>query len=179
MSDDQSGGPDLAVLVSKLALHQHLCLIYATQEEQFSAAIPFLRIGLELGEKCIYVADAKTTAALMNAMRANGIDVDAAIRQGSFTITNGYPLPGNFVPDRMINFLAESVKAARSEGYSALRVIGEMVWVTGIEPRPESLMEFEAKVNHLFRDEAALAICQYDRKAFPPEVLLEVLRTHP
>jgi len=179
MSYDRSDGPDLAVLVSRLALHQHLCLIYATQEEQFSAAIPFLKIGLERGEKCLYVADAKTTAALTNAVRADGIDVDVAIRQGTFTITNGYPLPGNFVPDRMVNFLAESVKAAKSAGYSALRVIGEMAWVTGIEPRPERLMEFEAKVNHLFRGEDALAICQYDRRVFPPEVLLEILRTHP
>jgi signal transduction histidine kinase len=177
--NNQRPASDLAELVGKLALHQHLCLIYATQEEQFSAAIPFLKIGLERGEKCIYVADAKTTAALMNAMRADGINVDAAIRQGSFTIKNGYPLPGKFVPDGMVAFLAESVQSARSEGYSALRVIGEMTWVTGIEPRPERLIEFEAKVNHLFRDQAALAICQYDRKVFSPEVLLEVLRTHP
>src|ERR1700722_15217599 len=143
MSDDQSDGPDLAVLVSKLALHQHLCLIYATQEEQFSAAIPFLKIGFERGEKCLYVADTKNTAALTNVMRADGINVDSALRQGSFTITSGYPLPGAFVPDRMVNFLAESVKAAKSAGYSALRVIGEMAWVTGIEPRPERLIEFE------------------------------------
>ncbi len=179
MSDDQSDGPDLAVLVSKLALHQHLCLIYATQEEQFSAAIPFLKIGLERGEKCLYVADSKTTAALTNVMRADGTDVDAAIRQGSFAITKGYPLPGNFVPDGMVAFLAESVQSARLAGYSALRVIGEMSWLTGIERRPERLMEFEAKVNHVFRDHDALAICQYDRRVFPPEVLLEILRTHP
>jgi signal transduction histidine kinase len=179
MNDRHSEVPNLAELVGKLALHQHLCLIYATQEEQFSATIPFLKIGLERGEKCLYVADANTTAALMNAMRADGIDVDAASRQGSFTITNGYPLPGNFVPDRMVNFLAESVQAAGAAGYSALRVIGEMTWVTGIERRPERLIEFEAKVNHLFRDGDLLAICQYDRRVFPPAVLLEILRTHP
>ena len=179
MNNQRPDASDLAELVGKLALHQHLCLIYATQEEQFSAAIPFLKIGLGRGEKCIYVADAKTTAAVIKAMRADGMDVDAAIRQGSFAITKGYPLPGNFVPDGMVDFLAESVQSARLAGYSALRVIGEMTWVTGIERRPERLMEFEAKVNHVFRDHDALAICQYDRRVFPPEVLLEILRTHP
>src|SRR5580704_15502021 len=111
MSDDHGDVADIAKLARKLALHQHLCVVYAKQQEQFSAAIPFLKIGLERGEKCLYVADAKTTTAMIKAMRADGIDVDSALRQGSFTITKGYPLPGAFVPDGMINFLAESVKA--------------------------------------------------------------------
>jgi signal transduction histidine kinase len=179
MNDNWPNAPDLAEVVGKIGLHQHLCLIYATQQEQFSAAIPFLKIGLERGEKCIYVADAKTTAALMNAMRTEGIDVDAAIRQGNLAITNGFPLPGNFVPDGMVNFLSESAQAARSAGYSALRVLGEMTWVSGTEPRPERLIEFEAKVNDLLRDYHFLGVCQYDRRRFPPEVLLEILRTHP
>ncbi len=53
-------------------------------------------------------------------MRADGIDVDNALRQGSFTITKGYPLPGAFVPDRMVNFLQGGVceEAAKSAGYS-------------------------------------------------------------
>jgi PAS domain S-box-containing protein len=179
MNDHRCDVPSLAELVGKIDLHQHLCLIYATQQEQFSAAIPFLKIGLERGEQCIYVADAKTTATLMNAMRSEGIDVDAAMRRGSLTTTHGYPLPGNFVPDRMVNFLAKSVESARSAGYSALRVVGEMTWVTEIDPLPERLLEFEANINHLFRDGDVLAICQYDRNRFPPEVLLEILRTHP
>lgn len=40
--------------------NDHFALIYETQEEQFSAAIPFMRQGLERGEKCLYVADENT-----------------------------------------------------------------------------------------------------------------------
>ncbi len=51
-----------------------------------------------------------------------------------------------------------------------------MARVTGIEPRPERLMEFEAKVNHLFQGEDALAIpLQHLIARFSaPEVLLEI-----
>ena len=171
----------LAEVVGKIGLHEHLCLMYSTQEEQFSATIPFLKIGLERGEKCIYIADTNATATVANALRVEGIDVDAAIRRGSLTITGReiYPETTNFDPDRMIEFLGGALNAAKSAGYAALRVTDEMTWVTRIDPRPEQLIEYEAKFNHFLRDYDVLGICQYDRKLFPPEVLLEIIRTHP
>ena len=167
--------------MGKVELHEHLCLIYSTQQEQFSATIPFLKSGLERGEKCIYIADTSATATVANGLRAEGIDIDAAIRRGSLTITGReiYPETTNFDPDRMIEFLGEAVNATKSAGYSALRVTDEMTWVTRIDPRPERLIEYEAKVNHFLHDYDILGICQYDRKLFPPEVLLEIIRTHP
>src|ERR1700730_1010147 len=86
--------PELAGLVAKICSHEHLCLIYATEQERLSAVIPFLRIGLEQGEKCFYIAGGSPAAVLMNTIWAEGIDVGAAIRQGSLAITNGYPLGG-------------------------------------------------------------------------------------
>jgi chemotaxis family two-component system sensor kinase Cph1 len=47
----------LATLTGGLRLHEHLCLIYETQEEKFAAALPYLRAGLERGERCLYIAD--------------------------------------------------------------------------------------------------------------------------
>jgi MEDS: MEthanogen/methylotroph, DcmR Sensory domain len=52
----------LAELAANLGLHEHLCPIYDTQEEQFAAALPYLRTGLERGEKCLYVADENSLA---------------------------------------------------------------------------------------------------------------------
>lgn len=181
MSDIAHDVPKLRELMGKVSLHEHLCLIYSTQQEQFSATIPFLKVGLERGEKCIYIADTNTTTAVSNGLRAEGIDVDAAIRRGSLTITGReiYPETANFDPDRMIEFLGEAVNATKSAGYSALRVTDEMTWVTRIDPRPERLIEYEAKVNHFLHDYDILGICQYDRRLFPPEVLLEIIRTHP
>ena len=181
MSDRHSHGFPLAEVVGKIGLHEHLCLMYSTQQEQFSATIPFLKIGLERGEKCVYIADTSATATVANALRTEGIDVDAAIRRGSLTITGReiYPETTNFDPGRMIQFLGEAANAAKSAGYSALRVTDEMTWVTRIDPRPERLIEYEAKFNLFIRDYDVLAICQYDRKLFPPEVLLEIIRTHP
>jgi PAS domain S-box-containing protein len=182
MKDYPSNGSRLTELVGTINLHEHLCLIYERPQEQFSAILPFMKIGLERGEKCLYIGDTNTIATVGNAMRTQGIDVDAAIRQGRLTITKNdeiYPLRGDFDADRMIGKMTEAAKAARTAGLSALRWVGEMTWVAGIDPRPERLIEYEAKLNDFLRDNDALAICQYNRKLFPPEVILDVLRTHP
>ena len=48
--------PLLAAL-EQLAPHDHVCSIYENIGEHYAVAMPFIRIGLERGERCIYVAD--------------------------------------------------------------------------------------------------------------------------
>ena len=55
--------PLLAAL-EQLAPRTHLCSIYETPEEHFAVAVPFIKIGLDRGEKCIYIADDGTDAAV-------------------------------------------------------------------------------------------------------------------
>ncbi len=62
MFDAQADYARLAEVVEGLGLHEHLCLIYDTLEEQFAAALPYLRIGLERGEKCLYIVDENSSS---------------------------------------------------------------------------------------------------------------------
>lgn len=73
------GFHDLASAMEKIGVHDHLCLIYETREEQFAAAIPFLRIGLERGEKCVYIVDDNTAAMVFDALSSAGVDVESAV----------------------------------------------------------------------------------------------------
>ena len=160
----------------------HLCLIYETREEEFAVVIPFVRIGLERGEKCIYIADDNTTGAVLDAMRSHGIDVDSALRARALIVTNkqkAYLKQGYFQPDSMICFLTEATDAAKAAGFSALRVTGEMTWALGDNLGVERLIEYEAKLNCFFPESDCLAICQYNRRRFSPETILDVIRTHP
>gem|GEM_PF-2029600 len=168
--------------IEKLTAHDHLCLIYNTRKEQFAAAVPFMRIGLERGEKCIYIADDNTAAEVIDAMRAGGIDVDSAMQKGSFSVISkqeAYLRHGYFDPDEMIQFLVDTTAQAKKEGYSTLRVTGEMTWMLSGEPGADRLIEYEAKLNKTFPHEDCLALCQYNRNRFSPGVILDVIRTHP
>jgi archaellum biogenesis ATPase FlaH len=89
MNDCPQEASRLAERLGKLGVHEHLCVIHGSQDQQLSAALLFMRTGLERGEKCLYIANTNSTATFETAMRAQGIDIDAAVRRGSLTITNG------------------------------------------------------------------------------------------
>jgi two-component sensor histidine kinase len=65
------------------------------------------------------------------------------------------------------------------EGYTALRATGEMTWVLRGPPGAERLIEYEVLLNKFFPGSRCLGLCQYDRRRFAPEFLLDVLRAHP
>ena len=44
----------LLTALERLGPYDHQSLIYETQEDRFAVAIPFIRIGLDRGEKCIW-----------------------------------------------------------------------------------------------------------------------------
>lgn len=177
-----NGNDKLTSAIAKVSLHDHLCLLYSNQEEQFASAIPFIRIGLENNEKCVYIADENTAEMVFDAMRAGGIDVDAALNKGSLTITSKretYLKNGYFDPDEMIQFLADSTLQAKKEGYLGLRATGEMSWMFGGEPGTERLIEYEARLNNFLQTHDALALCQYNRTRFSKAILSGAIRTHP
>lgn len=181
-SKDQASGKELLGVINNLEVHDHVCLIYESKEEQFAAVVPFMRVGLEKGEKCVYVADDNTTVQVLDAMAKGGIDTDRAIKSGSLTILTkreAYLKQGYFDPDWMIQFLKEAAESAKAEGYSAFRVTGEMTWALEPDPGVERLMEYEEKLNDFFPENDVLAICQYNFKRFRHEVIIDAIRAHP
>jgi chemotaxis family two-component system sensor kinase Cph1 len=97
--------PDLSCLgelAARLGLHQHLCLIYDTQGQQFAAALAYLRVGLERRERCLYIAEENDHAVVLDALRKTGTGVDRHLRSGAPILTDKqeiYLKPGRFDPD--------------------------------------------------------------------------------
>src|ERR1700694_1542107 len=173
--------PLLAAL-EQLPPHDHLCSIYESPEEHFAVAIPFMRIGLDRGEKCIYIADEGTEAVVRDAMHAGGIDVERAIATERLVLKKkeaAYLKGGTFDPEWMFSFWANAAAEAQSQGFSALRATGETEWVLRGAPGVERWMEYESRVTHMLAHHDCVVLCQYNRRLFPPELVLDVIRTHP
>jgi len=182
MNDANAHQFKLIDILKKIDVHDHLCLIYDSPADQLAAAIPFIRLGLERNEQCIYIVDDNTAQVVLNAMREHGINSNSTLKSSALIIAHKqetYLKEGFFDPDLMIDYLAKVTEAAKASGFSALRVTGEMTWALGSDPGVEKLMEYEAKLNHFFSDNDALAICQYNRNRFSSEVIMNVIRTHP
>ncbi len=168
--------------LSKLEVHDHLCLIYETEAEQFSAIIPFIKLGLQRGEKCLFITDDDTSASFLKAIEDTSLDTEEPLKKGSLEILTEREtfLPkGSFDPDEMLSFLKDNMTRARFEGFAALRLIEDMSWALEEDPGSERLIEYETRLNYFIKQHDCLALCQYNKHIFPPSLLLEVLRVQP
>jgi len=168
--------------ITDLRPGDHLCCLYETEEEHRALLTPYLRQGLELGEKVLYIVDAYTAETVLDYLRYDGVEVKPYLDSGQLNILtakDAYMRDGIFNPDGMIELLRNETERALAEGYSALRVTGEMTWALRGLPGSERLIEYEAKLNTFFPGSKCLALCQYDRRRFNPDMILDVLATHP
>ena len=172
----------LIAALERLGPHDHLCSIYESPQEHYAVAIPFIRLGLDRGEKCIYIADDGTVGDVRQAMESEGIDVDRATASKALVLATkeqAYLEHGSFDPDWMFTFWKEATQSAISEGFSALRATGETEWVLRGGRGLERWMEYESRLTHTLSQSNCSALCQYNRRLFPPELILDVIRTHP
>jgi DNA-binding CsgD family transcriptional regulator len=168
--------------IAELERGDHACCLYQTEEERWAVLTPFLHQGLERDEKVLYIVDAHTVEAVLSYLRDEGLDVEPYLVRGQLAILahdEAYMREGLFDPDGMIALLRAETDRALVEGYSALRITGEMSWALRGLLGSQRLIEYETRVNEVFRGGSCLAICQYDRRVFGPALLLDVLCTHP
>src|SRR5260370_100567 len=172
----------LLTALEVLGPHDHQSLIHEGREARFAVAIPFIRIGLDRGEKCIYIADDGTEAVLRAAMAAQVIDVERAIGTGSLVLEtkdSAFLKHGSFDPEWMPTFWREATAEALHEGFSALRATGETEFVLSGAPGLGRWMEYESQLTHVLADLNCFALCQYNRRLLSPEQIVDVIRTHP
>jgi hypothetical protein len=168
--------------ISRMHAGDHYCGIFRTGEDHRRIVVDFVREGIARGEKMLYLVNIHTAAHLQKMLREAGIDAEPLLASGQLTIQaarDAYLKDGEFVPEKMIQLLKEATQQALDEGYPALRATGEMTWALMGEPGSERLVEYEALLNNFFPGSKCIAFCQYDRRRFDSEMLLDILHTHP
>ena len=56
---------------------------------------------------------------------------------------------------------------------------GDMTWLLDEAPGSEDIAEYEALLNHFYRNHRALGLCQYNRRKLPARILDHGIATHP
>jgi hypothetical protein len=168
--------------IARMQPGDHYCGIYRTDEDQRALTIDFVRDGVNRNEKMFYLVNVQSAEDLRATLKEAGVDADTLIKSGQLVIMTAkeaYLRDGQFDPDRMIQLLKDETEKALAEGYTAMRATGEMNWSLAGEPGSERLVEYESRLNHFFPDSKCYAVCQYDRRHFDAEMLLDILHTHP
>ncbi len=182
MSDSSHPCSRTPTQLSELGPGDHLCCIYESEEQHRAVVTPFMKRGLEADERVLYIVDERSPETILGYLSAEGVPVERHLAEGKLVLLSPEESSlrdGRFSPEAMIDLLRSETERALADGYAALRVTGEMTWVTRGAPGSDRLIEYEARLNEFFPGSRALAICQYDRRKFDAEVLLDVLRTHP
>jgi hypothetical protein len=133
--------------IEGIKLGDHVCSIYKNEEEQFAPLAIFIKKGLDNNEKCIYIVDENSKDHVVAETEKRGIDIKKYIESGQFVILTKketYLKEGYFDPDGMIKLLKDTEKQALDNGYSGLRVTGEMTWVLEGMSGSDKLIEYEA-----------------------------------
>jgi chemotaxis family two-component system sensor kinase Cph1 len=161
----------------------HVCSITESKSDTLVAAATFLRIGLERGEKCVYViTDAADGEGLRRALRNAGVDVFAAVASGALALITAEEasLRGDaFDPYRLITYWKRLAAGASAEGFAALRAGSDMQHAVRTASDPERWLEYERQLTQLTTSTGCRFLCQYDRARFPVAFLLDVVRAHP
>jgi diguanylate cyclase (GGDEF)-like protein/PAS domain S-box-containing protein len=173
---------DLPASLATLDVHDHACLVCDSADEARAVIAPFVRLGLERHEKCLYFADGHDAAEMITLLRDDGVAVDDALAQGQLVVTDAARAllqDGELQAGPAIGSLDVAVRQARDAGYRALRVVSDLPSVLTTEHAAQRLLEYEADLTRYLSGNNALRLCVYDRGRVPAEIVRNAMTTHP
>ncbi len=172
---------DSSTTIKELKKRDHLCLIYGSEEEWRKTITTYFEDGKEHGEKCLYIYNSHEPGEIRQAFNEGTLDIKSFEETGGFIFCGFEDFYHNSEQDlyAMIYFLSRLAETSISEGYTALRIAMEMKSPSGSYDFKD-IVEFEARLNrYLFSKYPCLALCLYEQREHDPQVIKDVIATHP
>jgi hypothetical protein len=165
------------------APRRHQCMIYDGPPSRTLAGLAAaIRQQLAANTRCMYINSPTMVAGIRSQLYAVGTDVEYELKRGALVLVadKSHLVDGHFDIDRMLEMLEEAVHGALADGHAGLFATGDMTWELGSEKELSKLLEYEWRLEQLFRAQPALSgICQYHRDVLPRDAVIEGLISHP
>ncbi|MDJ0342105.1 MEDS domain-containing protein [Streptomyces sp. H10-C2] len=178
-----SGAVPHTVSVDRMASGDHACLGFDSHEARWAIRAAFTEAGLCLGERVILFAGPGTTPEETAVRLAeHGVPAAQALRDDRLLVINeipGYDPERGFDPEGRAATWIEFTENANMMGFSGLRATGDMSWALEPGVDHQELVDYETGLTPLFADIGFTAICEYDLRLFPPELMCRVNAAHP
>jgi DcmR-like sensory protein len=164
-------------------LPRHQCLIYeGAPSRQLPPLAALVVEKLEQNYRCLYLNSAPMVAGMRSYLAAAGVDVAHEVGKASLVLSSEqrHLVAGQFDVERMIRTLEEAIQQALDDGYAGLWATGDMTWELGPERDRWRLLEYEWRLEKLFRTHPQLSgICQYHADTLPRDLMRQGLLGHP
>jgi hypothetical protein len=167
---------------SELREARHVCAFFNSDDEKYRVLLPFIRDGFACGDKAIHVVNPDQRRDHLHRLATVGIDAEAAERSGQFelrTNTETYLRDGTFDQDRMLAVFEGLASGNAKGGFRLSRIVCHMDWAGDGRSHIGDLVEFESRVNHVWRRHDDAVICVYDLAKFGGDTVVDIMRTHP
>ncbi len=178
----RSPGP-ISLAGSQLGEVRHVCAFFANDDEEYRVLLPFIREGLSRGDKTVNVVNPEARDEHLQRLAQAGIDSSAPLKSGQLQIrinTEVYLREGRFDQDRMLAAFEEMASSARTaEGFPMSRIVCRMDWASGNQSRIDDVIEFESRVNEVWRRYDDAVICTYHLGQLSGDAVIDIMRTHP
>jgi len=161
---------------------RHICAFFNSDEEAYRVLLPFIKDGLECGDKAVHVINPGQSCSHLQRLTAAGIDPGAAQQRGQLELrinTEAYLRDGRFDQDRMLEVFEQAASGNAGGGFPLSRIVCQMDWAADGSSYVDDLVEFEARVNEVWDRHDDVVICVYDLAKFTAATVVDVMRTHP
>src|ERR671930_1721023 len=137
---------------SVLDAQRHVCAFFHSPDEEYRVLLPFIKEGLERGEKAFHIVDPRLREEHLRRLESVGIDVEAVAQHGQFELRNwadAYLRDGHFDQDRMLALIQEVLEGGRRQDFPLTRLVAHMEWALEDRPGVDDLVEYETRLNYL------------------------------
>jgi hypothetical protein len=167
---------------SELGETRHVCAFFNGDDEAYRVLLPFIKDGFKCGDKAVHVVNPDQHDVHLRRLTAAGIDPAAARQSGQLelrTNTETYLRDGRFDQDRMLGAFEQMASGNARGGFPLSRIVCHMDWAAEDQTHIDDLVEFESRVNNVWRHHDDAVICLYDLAKFGGNTVIEIMRTHP
>jgi hypothetical protein len=132
--------------------YRHVCAFFDSFDDELKVLSPFVREGLERGEKAFHIVDPVLKNEYRTHLSGAGIPVRAAEARNQFKLATwdeAYLREGHFDQDRMLALIEEVLQAGPREGFPLTRLVAHMEWALEDRPGVNDLVEYETRLNYV------------------------------
>jgi hypothetical protein len=174
---------DMRLAGAKLEDHRHICAFFNSQDEEYNLLLPFIKEGIERGEKAFHIVDPKLQQDHRQRLEDVGIDTSDLEQKKQLEIRvweNAYLRSnGCFDQHDMLALIEEVLSGGKQEGFHLTRLVAHMEWslqdCTGVK----DFVEYESRLNYILPKYDDPVICVYDLAQFSAGTVIDIMRIHP
>jgi hypothetical protein len=167
---------------SELGGYRHVCAFFNSPQEEYTTLLPFVRDGLERGERAYHVLPARYRQEHLDQLLSAGIDVRAAQQRRQLEVATPeevYLRNGRFSKEAMLEVIQEALKAGPMLGFPLTRLIAHAEAVLQDGSVANEWIEYETRLNDVLPHYHDPVICTYDANLLNGAIAVDILRTHP